>query len=78
MLLTVRNQGQADAPGSITRVEFEQNPRTARRAGVPVTQDLKTPALRAGAGVTPPVALGSSQVQGLHGPHLVTVVRLGG
>jgi hypothetical protein len=52
VLVTVRNQGQADAPPSITRVEFlaQDYPRAARRSERPNALELRTPAVRAGAG----------------------------
>lgn len=52
VLVTVRNQGQADAPASITRIEFEaqEYTRAARLPERPNAPELKTPAVRAGAG----------------------------
>ena len=48
VLITVRNQGRADAPASITRVEF-QNPVYTRARARSNAMELQTPAMRAGA-----------------------------
>lgn len=52
VLVSVRNQGQADAPASITRIAFEaqEYTRAARLPERPNAPELRTPAVRAGAG----------------------------
>jgi hypothetical protein len=61
MVITVRNQGQADAPASVTRVEFEQG--FKRRTTGPLVQDLQTPSIRAGDSAT--VRISPNLVQSL-------------
>jgi uncharacterized membrane protein YgcG len=50
VLLTVRNQGQGDAPDSVTRVDFEGGDSPlSRRSAAPTAQELATPGIRPGA-----------------------------
>jgi subtilase family serine protease len=47
VVILVRNQGQADAPGTLTRIESQVG-LTTTRAGVPGAADIETPPIPAG------------------------------